>query len=721
MTLNHLVLVGGGHSNVLLLQKWIMQPRLIPDLPITIISRDSNLVYSSMYPSVISNWISLEESFIDINPLANSVNVSFVKNEINNIDFYQKKIFLQNRPCIKYSKIILNCGMETKVSPEFKDLVKKEIAFPIKPFFQSYKFIQREDKHNSEEVLPFVIVGSGLAAIEISLALRKRWPKRRLILVCDDKKISKKILNILNQFNISIKLKINFPYKKILLCTGNTPQSWISKNILNLDDKGRIITDFDLKVRGFSEIYAVGDCSYPYLNKGNSSGILAVKAAKVLSQNLIRDFYGKKLINWYPQKRGLQIVNIFNDGVPKAFGVYGRFIFGPSTVLFDLKNKIDNNFIDKFKLPIMNRHKENVNMSDLDCRGCAAKIPQNVLNDSLRNAKLDTIADSPEDANEIYRSDKEIILQSIDGFPSLISDPWLNGRITALHACSDLWACGASISSSQVLVSIPKVDYSIQNYLFSQSLDGIRSVISELGGKILGGHTFESRHVVKKPYSLGIDIALTVQGILKVDKKIWTKHGMKSGDILLMSRPLGVGIFFAAQMQNFNVFKSYEAVFKNLVKSQQYLIEQVKTLEDQLGKDLINASTDITGYGFLGHLSEMISASNFKRQEKNLKIIKVILDLNAFQAYPGVMALIKKGVKSSLYEANKKIFEDFSKEQSNDKVISFYQDNDINMEKFQAIIKLLFDPQTCGPILISCESKYEKLLLRNWYKVGDVT
>ena len=66
MTFNHLVLIGGGHSNVSLLKKWLMFPKLMPAIPVSIISRDSHLVYSAIFPSVISKSITLEESLIDI-------------------------------------------------------------------------------------------------------------------------------------------------------------------------------------------------------------------------------------------------------------------------------------------------------------------------------------------------------------------------------------------------------------------------------------------------------------------------------------------------------------------------------------------------------------------------------------------------------------------------------------------------------------------------------
>ena len=82
MTFNHLVLIGGGHSNVSLLKKWLMFPKLMPEIPVSIISRDSHLVYSAIFPSVISKSITLEESLIDIKSLAKNAKVSFIEEEV---------------------------------------------------------------------------------------------------------------------------------------------------------------------------------------------------------------------------------------------------------------------------------------------------------------------------------------------------------------------------------------------------------------------------------------------------------------------------------------------------------------------------------------------------------------------------------------------------------------------------------------------------------------
>ena len=172
MTFNHLVLIGGGHTNVLLMKKWLMFPKLMPEIPVSIISRDSHLVYSAMFPSVISKSISLEESLIDIKSLAKNAKISFIEEEVKDIDFISKKIILSNRPSVNYSNLVLNYGSQTRIPREFEILVKNQNAFSIKPFLKAYDLIQKEDILDSVTELPFVIVGSGLAAIEVSYALR---------------------------------------------------------------------------------------------------------------------------------------------------------------------------------------------------------------------------------------------------------------------------------------------------------------------------------------------------------------------------------------------------------------------------------------------------------------------------------------------------------------------------------------------------------------------
>ena len=277
MSFNHLVLIGGGHSNVLLIHKWLMKPALMPKCPISIISKDFNLVYSAMYPGVIAGEFNINESLINIYALANRAKISFISDEICDVNFSKRKVLFYKRPDIKYSKLILNFGSETKIQKNYNHLVRSKVAFPIKPFRKSYQIIKSEDYKNNQKELPFVIIGSGLAAIEIAFALRTRWRKRKLILVCDPEKINNQILQKLSILNILLKQDIDFKHGKVLLCTGNQCPSWVARNSLNLDENGRIKTNAYLQVNDFPDVFAVGDCAVIDNNKRPASGVFAVK------------------------------------------------------------------------------------------------------------------------------------------------------------------------------------------------------------------------------------------------------------------------------------------------------------------------------------------------------------------------------------------------------------------------------------------------------------
>ena len=118
------------------------------------------------------------------------------------------------------------------------------------------------------------------------------------------------------------------------------------------------------------------------------------------------------------------------------------------------------------------------------------------------------------------------LLQSVDGFPALVADPWLNARLTTLHACGDLWASGATVDSAQVVVTVPRGSPEVQEELLLQTLAGVRSVLDPLGARLLGGHTLEGRD------GGGLGVTLTVNGLAPATRH-WGKGPLRPGDTLL--------------------------------------------------------------------------------------------------------------------------------------------------------------------------------------------
>ena len=345
------------------------------------------------------------------------------------------------------------------------------------------------------------------------------------------------------------------------------------------------------------------------------------------------------------------------------------------------------------------------------CRGCAAKLPAEPLEAALDAAGIGSERRPPEDASRLPHAQSEAghpLLQSLDGFPALVSDPWLNGRLTALHACSDLWACGARVQSAQVVVTVPRTTAVVQQELLSQSLAGIRSVLTSQGADLIGGHTLEARHAAEAPLSQEIQIALSVQG--EAEGAIWTKQGIRPGDCLLLSRPLGTGVLFAAAMEGATLPADLDLALQQMNSSQHTLVNRLRTMTGN-DPDAIHAATDITGFGLLGHLGEM---------QRN-RSLRVVLDGLAIPAFPQALALLESGQASTLAPANRRAWAQLD-DGSVDLNLSGIRSGS---PRHQALLELLVDPQTCGPLLISVTEDIATVLLNDddttWTEIGRVT
>jgi selenide,water dikinase len=191
-------------------------------------------------------------------------------------------------------------------------------------------------------------------------------------------------------------------------------------------------------------------------------------------------------------------------------------------------------------------------------------------------------------------ADGSLLLQSVDGFPALLADPWLNARLTTLHACGDLWASGAAPESVQALVTLPEAEPALQEELLLQTLAGVRSVLDPLGARLIGGHTLEGRD------GAGLALALTVNG--RADPGLhWPKGPLREGDALLLCGPLGSGVLFAAAMAGAVRPGWIDAALETMQRGQAPLVAL-------LAAHGCHACTDITGFGLLGHLGEMLAA-----------------------------------------------------------------------------------------------------------------
>ena len=662
-----LLLAGGGHSHALLLKRWAMTPRLRPKRGVVLVNRHPTALYSGMVPGLIAEIYRRDELSINLPHLCDRAGVAFVQAEIIGVDSQRQHLLLHKRPSLHFGVLSLDVGAVTRNANNLSGI-------PIKPLEEALHFLSLQDPEDPE---PFRIVGAGAAGIEVALALRRRWPHRALELQTRPDQLNAGTKSILRRAHILCVT--NASAHATLLCTGSSAPSWLANSGFAVDHDGRVLTNSFLQIEGYPHLFASGDCAVMESQPRAASGVWAVRSAVPLGQNLEAICNGQSLKRWTPQRHALQLIGTGNNA---AWMQRGHLRTGVFRLLWNLKQRIDHSFMAGFSQVAPMRAAE-----PMACRGCAAKLPARPLNAALSQAGLKT---QPEDAANL--GGEPALLQSVDGFPALVSDPWLNGRLTALHACSDLWACGAVVTSAMAIVTLPSIHPSEQQELLHQTLAGIQSVLVEQGASLIGGHTLESRGSTPSPTTLGLQVGLSVNGQSSTP---WSKGGIQPGDALLLSRPLGVGVLFAAAMAGVAKPKDVEAALSTMNQSQHHLV----TALQNHGAD-IHACTDVTGFGLLGHLGEMLQGS---------EPITIQLWPHCIPAHPSAMDLLEQGLASSLAPANRNAWS--------------WLDGPVQLTQTpsQACLELLVDPQTCGPLLVACTAEAaERLTAQSsaWIQVG---
>jgi selenide, water dikinase len=182
-----------------------------------------------------------------------------------------------------------------------------------------------------------------------------------------------------------------------------------------------------------------------------------------------------------------------------------------------------------------------------------------------------------------------LLLQSVDFFPPIVDDPYRFGQIAAANALSDVYAMGGSAITAMNLVGFPS---SLDLSILKEILKGGNSKIKESGARLLGGHSVQD----DEP-----KYGLSVTGFVEADRVV-RNAGARPGDALVLTKPLGFGILTTALKR--------EIVSEDEIED---AVEMAATLNKNAGAAMqevgVSAATDVTGYSFLGHLSEILDAS----------------------------------------------------------------------------------------------------------------
>ncbi len=298
--------------------------------------------------------------------------------------------------------------------------------------------------------------------------------------------------------------------------------------------------------------------------------------------------------------------------------------------------------------------------------GCGCKIAPGVLADLLSKsslpkqfyAQLLVGTETADDAAVYQINDEQAIVATTDFFMPIVDDPYDFGRIAATNALSDIYAMGGTPVMALAIVGMP-INV-LPHDVIAKILEGGESVCQDAGIPLAGGHSIDS---VEPIYGLvGIGIVNP--------KNLKRNSDAKAGDVLILGKPVGVGIQSAALKKGLLGDDGYATMVKTTT-----MLNRPGTVLAQI--DGVHALTDVTGFGVLGHTLELARGAK----------MTAVIDSKRVPLLPGVQALAEQGIATGASGRN---------------WASYGAHIELSANVSAAMRSLLTDPQTSGGLLVSC-------------------
>jgi len=297
------------------------------------------------------------------------------------------------------------------------------------------------------------------------------------------------------------------------------------------------------------------------------------------------------------------------------------------------------------------------------CAGCGAKVGAGVLAQLLegiqvhRDPNLLVGFDKSDDASVYRISDELALVQTVDFFPPIADDPYLFGQIAATNALSDVYAMGGEPKLALNLMCIPK---EMPQTAVHQMLRGGYDKVYEAGCLITGGHSI---------FDAEPKYGLAVTGFVHPDH-ILTNSGAKPGDVLLLTKPLGIGVLSTAHKGGAASPEAMELAYSLMTTLN-------KAARDVMVRFPVHACTDVTGFSLLGHLLEMAQGSG----------VQAVVHVSDVDMIPDALEFAKMGILPEGMYRNRQYAEPYT---DVGETPLYMQD-------------VLFDPQTAGGLLMAAD------------------
>jgi len=697
-----LVLAGGGHAQVAVLRSLAMAP--MTGSEITLINPQRETFYSGMLPGVLAGLLDPDECTLDVAALAARARVRFLEDAVAGLDTSERQIALQSGKTLPFDVLSIDIGSRMRDCPDpkiFPDIIA------VRPLREALPRIAEAlaEIHAGRREPHLLVIGAGAAGVELAFGFRAALediPEAQITLLQSAAQVlpdvsrgaQQQTLAILADYGIEVRRGLGrlepdaqgvrtaagelFTGATVVWATGAAPHDWLARSGLVTTGDGFLLTGADLCCRGTDGIFAAGDVAQiDQFPQKPRSGVHAVRQGPVLTQNLRAAMRGfRRLQKYRPQKDFLRLLS---TGDNRALAIYrGRARHGRPW--WHLKKWIDRRFLALYRPPrtsgpLPPDPKMLAAMGD--CGGCSAKVTPEVLEQAIfqnlpaRGPEPSDNTDSGlrladrDDAAIFHAGANGKVVVTTDAFPPFADDLALVAEIAAVNAASDIYAMGAEPRQALMLAGLPAHAPASE---LEDLLRGARIAFDTMNVEILGGH------------SVQLDSALIGYSVFgELAGEPLTKTGARSGDYLVLSKPLGTGILLAAARGGECPAPWWEALITQMRSSNAVA---ARILRDAGA----HACTDISGFGLLGHALEMMTPGAHHAR----------LFANEIPALPGARELAGAGWAAT----GSKALESYLAQ--------------VDFEKAPTLAPstraLLLDPQTSGGLLAAVPASAAEML-----------
>ncbi len=698
-----LVLVGGGHAHVLAIKSFAMQP--IPDVRITLVSEQRDTPYSGMLPGYVAGHFEHADTLIDLHALCRAAGVRFIKGRVFELHLDAQQVRIEDQASLPYDCLSIDTGS----NPSFKGIEGQEFATGVKPIAEFHKQWSALEARLRSEPLDqnIAVVGAGVGGTELCLALAYRlrdreqchmhllynsnqlmpgMPARAAAIA--EQQLGKLGVELHSGFTLS---KVddkgvwsgngNFlPMDTVFVTTAAAAASWPKQSGLACDDNGFIEVNDYLQSCSHRNVFAAGDIACLVNSPKPKAGVYAVRQAPFLADNLRRFFSKKPYRTLRLQSEFLKLITLGDQSAiasRNGLSVSGSWVWR-------WKKRIDSAFMSQFvelakKQDMSSRPKSpdrHESEQRMHCAGCGSKLGPVGLYENLdklpavKSASLHPALHTVEDAAVWQPSAAMAMVQSIDGFRSFTDDHYTFAKIAVHHAMNDLYAMGATPKYVQVWANLRFAHPRLQQRDHLRLMQGVSDALQGHQAVLAGGHSSE-----------GVEdhLGVVVNGEVVLANR-WAKQGARNDDVIVMSKALGTGVILAADMLSATTVDVLEAALDSMLTSNRELWLQLQQVSPR-------SVTDISGFGLIGHLLEMLPDDGVAAQ----------LNVASIPALPGALELISEGHHSSLFPG----------------LVHCFNSCDVAGSVSAAQRDLLLDPQTNGGLLVILSRDAEQTLLED--------